>query len=359
MVLKLSDLVAIITLVQLLLFTIFLFNYKKGIRLSNKLLALFLFSNAMYIFGYLIISFDNFNFVYRDFFYHLGNSFGYLFGPTLFLYTKAVCSKHHYSRKSILVHLIPFAAYWIYVITDIVGLSAAFYIFMNLQILIYIIASLIILKHYRNEIKKVYSSIEKLNLSWLSVILYAFILMWVIDITTYSLFFLLSLSVEFLSLMTFLSLLINFVFANLIVFKSLKYPEILSGAHQREFQPKYRQSRLTQNQSYEYAEKLKRYILSQKSYLTPSITIHQISAELEIPSRELSQVINESFNQNFYDFINSFRIEAAKSRLNDVKEKKTVLEIAYEVGFNSKSAFNGAFKKFTGNTPTNFKKLCN
>ena len=68
----------------------------------------------------------------------------------------------------------------------------------------------------------------------------------------------------------------------------------------------------------------------------------------------LSHVINASFNQNFRDFINSYRIEESKSRL--VQDDMNILNIAYEVGFNSKSAFNTAFKKFTGMTPKEYRK---
>ena len=70
----------------------------------------------------------------------------------------------------------------------------------------------------------------------------------------------------------------------------------------------------------------------------------------------LSQIINEYFEQNFQDYINKQRIEESKKYLLDKVKRKTVLEILYEVGFNTKSSFNIAFKKTTGLTPTEFKK---
>ncbi|WP_159949816.1 helix-turn-helix domain-containing protein [Polaribacter septentrionalilitoris] len=94
-----------------------------------------------------------------------------------------------------------------------------------------------------------------------------------------------------------------------------------------------------------------------KPYLNPSLSIRNLAAELNMNSRELSVLINQNLNQHFFDFVNEYRIEEAKSILkNPVKKEFTVLEILYEVGFNSKSSFNTAFKKHTGTTPTQFRK---
>ena len=93
-------------------------------------------------------------------------------------------------------------------------------------------------------------------------------------------------------------------------------------------------------------------------YLNSSLTIWELSNQLSIPMRRLSLIINGSFEQNFSEFINSYRIEAAKKRLQNPSDvNETVLEVLYDVGFQSKSAFNTAFKKMTGKTPTDFKKL--
>ncbi|WP_276965984.1 helix-turn-helix domain-containing protein [Chryseobacterium sp.] len=82
-----------------------------------------------------------------------------------------------------------------------------------------------------------------------------------------------------------------------------------------------------------------------------------MSGEIEIPVRELSLLINHQLGQHFYDFVNTYRIENAMNMLKDeTKSKVTILEILYEVGFNSKSSFNTAFKKHTGTTPTLYRK---
>lgn len=110
----------------------------------------------------------------------------------------------------------------------------------------------------------------------------------------------------------------------------------------------------------EYQEdlvKLQQYMMEEKPFLNPSLTIQDVSTAIGIPVRDLSLLINHKLEQHFYDFINRYRIESAMTILNDSsKNKVTILEILYEVGFNSKSSFNTAFKKHTGNTPTSYRK---
>ena len=103
--------------------------------------------------------------------------------------------------------------------------------------------------------------------------------------------------------------------------------------------------------------KLKTYMIEEKPFLNPSLTIQDISNAIEIPVRDLSLLINHKLEQHFYDFVNSYRIENAMTILKDTtKNKVTILEILYDVGFNSKSSFNTAFKKHTRTTPTAYRK---
>lgn len=103
--------------------------------------------------------------------------------------------------------------------------------------------------------------------------------------------------------------------------------------------------------------KLKKYMIDEKPFLNPALTIQDISKAMNVPLRELSVLINHQLGKHFYDFVNTYRIENAMEILKDPsKSKVTILEILYEVGFNSKSSFNTAFKKHTGNTPTEYRK---
>ena len=81
-----------------------------------------------------------------------------------------------------------------------------------------------------------------------------------------------------------------------------------------------------------------------------------MAAELNVNSRHLSQVINELLDQNFYDLINKYRVEEVKKYIKK-NPGKNISEMMYEAGFNSKAAFNNAFKKHTGMTPTEYRRL--
>lgn len=106
----------------------------------------------------------------------------------------------------------------------------------------------------------------------------------------------------------------------------------------------------------EYKQQLGNLLENEKIFRDETISLQSLAKKLSIPSYQLSQIINEKFHKNFYDLVNSYRIEEAKKRLLEYGENKpTILEIAFEVGFNSKSAFNRAFKKYTKINPTGFK----
>jgi len=103
--------------------------------------------------------------------------------------------------------------------------------------------------------------------------------------------------------------------------------------------------------------KIETYILDNKSYLNPYLSLSLLSEELNLSEGYISQVINKSLSQNFTDYINSLRVEEARHMLlNDEFDNYTILSVGLESGFNSKSSFYGAFKKFTGKTPLEFKK---
>lgn len=104
-------------------------------------------------------------------------------------------------------------------------------------------------------------------------------------------------------------------------------------------------------------EDLKKYMTDEEPFLNPSLTIRNLADQMQMPMRDLSVLINQKLDKHFFDFVNQYRIEKAKKLLsNTSKQKLTVLEILYEVGFNSKSSFNTAFKKHTGKTPTQYRK---
>jgi len=120
---------------------------------------------------------------------------------------------------------------------------------------------------------------------------------------------------------------------------------------------KYLMSNLESAKAAAYQKKLEECMRSENPYLDPELTLADLAEKLSMPSKHLSQIINEYFRQNFNDFINSYRIRAAIAKLSAEKSREDkLLKIAFESGFNSKSAFNSAFKKNTGFSPSEFRQ---
>ena len=106
----------------------------------------------------------------------------------------------------------------------------------------------------------------------------------------------------------------------------------------------------------ELKEKLLHYMQTNQPYLKSDLKISELADSLSVPYYHLSQLINDEFSVNFYDFINKYRIEEAKKLLIEDNRNFKILAIAYEVGFNSKATFNRVFKKATDLTPSEFKE---
>jgi AraC-like DNA-binding protein len=120
---------------------------------------------------------------------------------------------------------------------------------------------------------------------------------------------------------------------------------------------KYEKSTLTPERAERYLARLLRHMETEKPYIDGELTLPKLAERLSIPAPHLSQTINECLRQNFFDFVNTYRVEEAKRRLLDpAKQHYSVLAIAEEVGFNSKSSFNAVFKKHVQMTPSEFRK---
>jgi len=123
---------------------------------------------------------------------------------------------------------------------------------------------------------------------------------------------------------------------------------------------KYEKSTLTNERSDAYLKKLLMVMETEKPYTDGDLALPKLASRLNMSAHHLSQIINERLQQNFFDFVNTYRVEEAKRKLVDpAKKHYSLLAIAEEVGFNSKSAFNTAFKKQTQMTPSEFRKLSN
>lgn len=134
--------------------------------------------------------------------------------------------------------------------------------------------------------------------------------------------------------------------------------EILKVEEDEDIRPgRYESSSLEETQKSRIHRQIQKVMDEEKLYLDSHLTLGRLSDRLSVNSKYVSQVINEVQQQSFMDYINQKRIKRAKEMLlSPAFAQYTILAIAQEVGFHSKSAFYTAFKKFTGTTPTAFRK---
>jgi AraC-like DNA-binding protein len=110
-------------------------------------------------------------------------------------------------------------------------------------------------------------------------------------------------------------------------------------------------------QDQELINRLLAYMGEKKPFLDPELTLSSLAKEMDLSRSQLSQLINEGIGDNFYNFVNQYRVEEVKRLMTDARVKNfNMLGLALEAGFKSKSTFNLIFKRFTGLTPTQYRK---
>ncbi len=119
---------------------------------------------------------------------------------------------------------------------------------------------------------------------------------------------------------------------------------------------KYSSSSLNEAQLKKYAEKVQEVTKDKELYLNRELNLDVLAKEVELSKHDLSRILNEQIGKNFSEFINEYRISKAKRLLEKGNSHLNMLGIAFESGFNNKASFNTSFKKYTGMTPSQYKK---
>ena len=355
-----------IVVFQLFFSGYFLLTSRKGSRLSNGLLSAFMWSLGFGLLDYFMLWYGLFD--ENTQFAFLLNSLVILHAPFLLLYTQSLTDVAFRLRPFHLLHLIPFllalgllAKYYYLQPEDIRSMaleavkdgknqvSVGVTIAGLLYEIAYLLAIKLCLNTYRIRIRNEYSNINKINLRWLDYLVNAFLLAYL-----GSAFSNISRHVEmqyFEEWPMLLGLLATFTFMNGVLLKGLHNNEIfLGGQRKRNVVASHGENAITVDQ-------LKEHLEVKKPFINPNLTLAELADQLNVSARELSGLINTKLGQTFFDLINSYRIEEVKKMLiSPTSRDKTILELMYEVGFNSKSSFNTAFKKFTGQTPSQYKE---
>lgn len=365
--LSLISLLIFLITFQLLFVGIFLITHKKGIRRNNILFGT-VFLLIAWNMGDLTLQMNAVVLKWESL-HLIDNTFLLLYGPLIYLYTKGVMFSDFRLSSKNLLHLIPYLLLTILLISlksftqvtaeeviknelpwQFYPVSALLYV----HFFVYLGMTFKSLHRYRQIIKNKYSQIDQINLDWLSYTLNTFGMLTFISLIHNFIGLTKSRTVFMVTLL--LLLIFIFYFVNRVILKALRQPEIFAGISQNETN-KYLGSKLSPKQSEEIKEQLLALFHTEKPFLDPQLSLADISEKLAVSTKHLSQVINQSLNKSFFDFINSYRIREVQEILRDSgDDKMTVLEAMFEAGFNSKSSFNTAFKKETGQTPTEFRK---
>jgi len=360
---------------QFLFVSLFLFQNRKGKILSNRLLATVFLMISIVVFNLYLIVFKVELIAPQLFF--IDDTFMFAYGPLLYLFTQSVLFKNYRLQKKSLVHFIPFVISVCLVIGIILFVDAESIIQAKDQInnqdipLYFRMGEILILIHIfyylfrsKKEVNKVigkvmdiYSTFNQDNFKLLKFILNSFIILFSLSLI-HSILPFVGVKNGLLSTLL-LMILFMFYFINSILLKMLNQSSDKSGAiTQTNFKEKekYAGSSLSQTDLKIFMNSLGNYMKAKERFLDSELTINDLSNELDMSSKILSQVINEGYSCNFFDFVNRFRVEAAKILFkNQANKKLTIQEVMYDSGFNSKSSFNTAFKKFTNLTPTQFR----
>jgi AraC-like DNA-binding protein len=292
----------------------------------------------------------------------------------IFLYVDALISDKDLSSHYLPLIFLPSAIVLIFLIFnpeyEIISsnntlLIIGYFLFKIGMPLAFIVISSYRLKQYKKGLKNEFSYIENIDLKWLKVFIDSGLFLLTLAFISFILFkFKVIFSIDILVIFTNVSL---FIFILFLAYYGIKntytFRDIIT---ERNIEPKGNSSLcektdiadvVNEHADNEFVEKLESVIESEKPYLAEKLTVAELSEQTKIPTRQLSQILNKQYNQNFFDYINTLRIhEFNRRKKQGVNQQFTILSIAYECGFSSKSAFNRAYKKHLGVPPSSYAK---
>lgn len=358
---------------------------KKGIQNNNnanKWLSFLLFLCAMYIAPYMLGYAGWYSRkVTREILYFIPFMQVLLIGPVIFFYTKSLLNSTFKISKKEYYHFIPALIYLVYslivFITDKLILDE-FYFYADgrdkdmanwyqiagiISMVYYLIASLKFYKNYKKLVFDKVSFADSILFEWIPNFLIAFLSIVVLRV----LLFLLNpewgnFGNQFWHYIAF-SIVVLYVsvngYANAVKMSFLNdvNSESINVYQESDEDYKTKQDNTNLEEIEFWKDKILHLVESEKVFKNPTLTLSDLSKLLNTNTKNISKSINSGFDMNFNDFINHYRIEAVKEKLQKEEHKtSTLLGIAFDCGFNSKATFNRAFKKSTDLSPKDYLK---
>lgn len=308
-----------------------------------------------------------------------------LHGPFLYLYAAALTKNLAANKKLDLLHFIPAIIFYLafipfYLLSfdekiSIVNNGGAGYqpiysisiISIIVSGIIYVILTSILLHHHRRRVLNQFSYTEKITLRWLQYLTYGIGLIWVFIIFSHD-------EIIYIVAVLFILFVGYFGIKQVGIFTQDNNKEIPRLQNQvsdnnddvnnsseksgeADSSKKYSKSGLTSDSASQLHIKLVEVMNTEKLFKESDLTLSQLANRLHTHPNYLSQVINDKENKNFFDYINTLRTQEFIAVISDINNQKyTLLSLAYECGFNSKSSFNKYFRKTTGQSPSEYLK---
>ena len=322
-----------------LFLAIFLWSYSKGNSLSNKLLALLLIVLSFRIGKSVFLEFTP-NLDVKFIFTGLGTMFA--LGPLYYLFVKSCGDKSFKIRGKHLFHFIPFilgVAFGLWINDSHTGtLSMAFFAAAFASYYFHFLTYLIIGYTYAQRKK---ASLNQEVHNFIKLLFFGFLAIWIVYVLN-----IFDEDIPYIIgpiLYSFVAYTISFIV-------------IKKGYINKIDQTKYQTTSISEEQSNDIFSSVLGIMGDEQQYKNPDLTLKSLSQRLKVTTQVLSMVVNQKSQQNFNSFINGYRIKESLRLFNEQKfDNQTIAAIAFEVGFNSISSFNTAFKKQTGKTPLTFR----
>lgn len=317
--------------------------------------------------------------------YLLGFNFPlpFVHGPFLYLYTNTLISNRFHYKD--LFHFIPYLlSHTSFIHFFILSNQAKINVFLNqgagfewqmkinamaimISGVVYVVLAFLKLNTHKKRLLQEFSYTEKIKLDWLRYLIMGLGVIWLIIVLIDSDPLIFNATVVYVILLGYFGIKQVGIFNNTETSFEKKERASLAlatmldtkteGLDQEAENVKYRKSSLDEETALAIHKKLTQCMLDEELYKDAELTLIALAKHLNVHSNILSQVINSYENKNFYDFINDLRIDEVKKQILAEKNKKfTLLSIAFDCGFNSKTSFNRNFKKVMGITPTDYLK---
>lgn len=355
--------------------SLFLFNHDRGNRTANRWLGGYVGSYSLFL---LLLGTEQL--LHREFPHVIGLGYPLIFllGPAFFFYVKSYLGRKKTSSHKDAVHFVPFALSVLTMIpfflagaqTKIAfhesvyvdaepGLLTVTWMLECMHVTGYSLFAFLIMLDTKRQ-----TGISTLKEKHQSVFL------WIFRLTAGNLFVWSTYILVFINFLLFgninpnawlnqLFIVSSSLFIYLTGYLGWRRPEIFSYASTLagEAGYKYERSGLTDRQKQEILDLLLKSMEEEKIYLNPDLTLTDLGDLLNVSPNYISQVINEKLDRNFFEFVNAYRVQEAQRQLTDpANNHLTVLGIAEQSGFNSKSTFNKVFKEMTQTTPSQYRK---